>query len=208
MENNDVITIIDYGAGNIGSIVNMVNRMGGESKVTTLASDLIEAKKIILPGVGNFDFGMKKLNESGFIETLEKKVLNDKVPILGICLGAQMMCKNSEEGNLKGFGWFDANVKKFDFENQNELRIPHMGWNYIENKKENLITEGLAEKSKFYFVHSYYISSNNPSEILLETNYGLPFVSALQKENIYAVQFHPEKSHKFGMQLFKNFINL
>jgi glutamine amidotransferase len=208
MEKNEIITIVDYGAGNIGSIVNMISRMGGESKVTSLASDLIASKKIILPGVGSFDFGMKKLNESGFIETLEQKVLIDKVPILGICLGAQMMCKNSEEGNLKGLGWFDANVKKFNFKNHNELRIPHMGWNYIENKKDNLITEGLSVKSKFYFVHSYYISSNNQSEILLETNYGLPFVSALQKENIYAVQFHPEKSHKFGMQLFKNFITL
>jgi glutamine amidotransferase len=206
MENNDVITIIDYGAGNIGSIVNMISRMGGKSIISSSIEDLLNAKKIILPGVGSFDFGMQKLLETGYIETLEKKVLEEKVPILGICLGAQMMCKNSDEGNLQGLGWFDANVKKFEFENKNELRIPHMGWNYIQNKKDNLITEGLAEKSKFYFVHSYYISSNNQSEILLETNYGLPFVSALQKENIYAVQFHPEKSHKFGMQLFKNFI--
>lgn len=146
---------------------------------------------------------MKKLNESGMI-----KVLNEKVPILGICLGAQMMCKNSEEGILNGLGWFDANVLKFKVESSFDKRIPHMGWNYVQLKKDDLITIGFEAKPKFYFVHSYYIKSNNLGDILFETDYGTSFVSGLQKDNIYAVQFHPEKSHKFGMKLFGNFIEI
>lgn len=199
-----MIHVVDYGAGNLGSILNMLKRIGYEAVLTSDAEELKLATKIILPGVGHFDHGMKKLHESGLVNVLHHKVTQEKVPILGICLGAQMMCNGSEEGSAPGLSWFDAEVKKFDM--NLEIRVPHMGWNYVELKKQHPIVMNLPEVSKFYFVHSYHIVSNQKEDVLFETNYGYDFVSALQKENMFACQFHPEKSHKYGMQIFKNFV--
>ena len=203
-----MIYIVDYGIGNLGSIENIILRTGGEVGISSNPIEIEKATKLILPGVGNFDYGMKKLKESGLNEIIEQKALKEKIPTLGICLGAQMMCKSSEEGIEPGLGWFDANVKKFDFLDNAQLRVPHMGWNFVKIKKESLIAKDLAENSRFYFVHSYHMLPNVKEDLLFETSYGYNFASGLQRENLYALQFHPEKSHSFGKQIFKNFINL
>jgi glutamine amidotransferase len=203
-----MIYIVDYGIGNLGSIENIILRIGGEVRISSNSAEIAMATKLILPGVGNFDYGMKKLKESGLKELISQKALNDKIPILGICLGAQMMCKSSEEGMETGLGWFDADVKKFDFCDNAQLRVPHMGWNYVRNKKNSLIAKDLVEDSRFYFVHSYHMFPNIKEDLLFETCYGYNFASGLQRNNLYALQFHPEKSHSYGKQLFRNFINL
>jgi glutamine amidotransferase len=200
-----MIYIIDYGLGNLGSIQNMIKRVGGESKIIDNPNLLMNPTKIILPGVGAFDTGMKKLNENNWLSVLNNEVLVNKIPVLGICLGMQLMTNSSEEGNLKGLGWIDANVKKFIFDS-NLYKIPHMGWNRVKVAKDSYLFDS-TETHKFYFVHSYYVETNNPSDNLLYSNYGNEFVSAFQKDNIIGLQFHPEKSHKFGINLFNKFIN-
>lgn len=204
-----MIFIIDYGAGNLGSIANMLRKLGQSAIITSKPEEIQKAEKLILPGVGRFDYGMSKLKESGLIGALNQKVLEDKTPILGICLGAQLMTKKSEEGKISGLGWFDAEVKKFSFpKEQSDLRIPHMGWNYVMIENETALSKGLPAGSKYYFVHSYYLKANNPEDIFMVTHYGNDFVSALNRDNIYAVQFHPEKSHKYGLKIFQNFLSL
>lgn len=201
-----LIHIIDYGAGNIGSIVNMVRKAGGRSIVTSNKDEIMTAEKLILPGVGHFDYGMKKLKESDLINTLREKVLIQKCPILGICLGAQLMTNGSEEGTEPGLGWIDASVLRFDADLG--VKIPHMGWNYIRTAKETNLSKDFEQYTRFYFVHSYYMKAKDKEDILFETVYGNKFVSALNRDNMYAVQFHPEKSHKYGLKLMQNFINL
>lgn len=214
-----MISVIDYGAGNIGSILNMIRKLSGEAQLVSTPEEITKADKLILPGVGHFDFGMKRLNESGMVEALHESVEEKGTPILGICLGAQLMTKSSAEGILPGLGWFDATVNSFreDWqklglhdvnENGFRLRTPHMGWNYVTLKKPSLLTENLPLDPRFYFVHSYYIKSSSNDDLLFETQYGLTFASGLQHANKYAVQFHPEKSHKFGLKLFENYLKL
>lgn len=204
-----MISIIDYGAGNLGSIANMLRKLGQPAIITSNPEDIKIAEKLILPGVGNFDYGMSKLQASGLIQILNEKVLKDNIPILGICLGAQLMTNKSEEGKIPGLGWFDAEVKKFSFPKEKSgLRIPHMGWNYVSIKKETPLSINLPAESKYYFVHSYYLKSNNPEDIFMTTNYGNDFVSALNHDKIYALQFHPEKSHKYGLKIFQNFLSI
>lgn len=199
-----MIGVIDYGVGNLGSIINMIKRVGGKSKLIDNNDDLDLVNKIIIPGVGSFDHGMKELTKSGLIAKLNHKALEEKIPTLGICLGAQIMCKSSEEGNEPGLGWFDAEVVRFP---DNEFKVPHMGWNIIHNKKEAGIKLSFEEE-RFYFVHSYYMKANNPNDVWFTTNYGIDFTSALNHDNLFACQFHPEKSHKFGYDFFKSFIAL
>jgi len=204
-----MIAIIDYGIGNVGSITNMLKRVKTKSYLASTCEDVEKAEKIILPGIGHFGSGMEALRQSGLIPALEEKALNQKIPILGICLGMHLMGKFSEEGNEKGLGWFDGNVKHFsNMKEAEKVRIPHMGWNYVNIVKKNDLTEGFFENSKFYFVHSYFFECENPNDILLSTNYGEEFTSAFQKENLMGVQFHPEKSHKYGMRLMENFARL
>jgi glutamine amidotransferase len=186
----------------------MLKKVGQKSIISGDINEIKSADKLILPGVGSFDYGMNKLNESGITEVLNEKALNDKIPFLGICLGAQLLTQSSEEGVLAGLGWFKAKTIKFDFSNlQTKLKIPHMGWTEVQAPKPCPLMENLVD-SRFYFVHSFHFTTPDESEIMLQSEFGYPFVSALWKENIYAVQFHPEKSHKFGMQLMRNFINL
>lgn len=214
-----MISVIDYGAGNIGSILNMIRKLSGDAKLVSTPEEISKAEKLILPGVGHFDFGMMTLNESGMVEALHESVEKKGTPILGICLGAQLMTKSSAEGVLPGLGWFDATVNSFRDDWQKlglngvntdgvRLRTPHMGWNYVTLKKSTRLTDNMPSDPRFYFVHSYYINSNVEEDLLFETNYGLPFASGLQHENKYAVQFHPEKSHKFGLKLFENYLKL
>lgn len=202
-----MITIINYNAGNIKSIQNMLKRIGAKSCISSDATEIEQAEKLILPGVGHFDYGMNNLKQSGLIEVLNKKVLIDKIPLLGICLGAQLLGNRSEEGVEKGLGWIDMDIVKFDKTKMpDHLKIPHMSWNEIIVKKDSALLKGLDNNSRFYFVHSYHMKCNNVNDVLANTNYGYEFTSAVEKENIFGVQFHPEKSHKFGMRLLENFV--
>lgn len=204
-----MITIINYNAGNIKSIQNMLKRIGAKSCISSDANEIAQAEKLILPGVGHYDYGMKNLNQSGLIEILNIKVTQEKTPLLGICLGAQLLGNKSEEGTEKGLGWIDLDVVKFDkLKITENLKIPHMSWNEINIKKPSKLMEGLTNEARFYFVHSYHIKTNNKEDELTTSNYGYEFVSAVEKENIFGVQFHPEKSHKYGMKLLDNFVNL
>jgi len=203
-----MIVIIDYGLGNLGSIKNMLKKVGSDSVITSDPEQIAAATKLILPGVGAFDNGMSNLKELGLIELLNKKVLEEKTPILGVCLGMQLFTSRSEEGTLPGLGWIDAEALKFRFDTADRrMTVPHMGWEYVTLRKESRLWENMYEESKFYFVHSYYVRCNREEDVLLTTHYGTDYVSAFEKENIVGVQFHPEKSHKYGMQLFKNFVN-
>ncbi|MEX1238377.1 MAG: imidazole glycerol phosphate synthase subunit HisH [Cyclobacteriaceae bacterium] len=204
-----MVAIIDYQAGNIASIQNMLKRIGADAIVTADSHRLSEASYLILPGVGAFDYGMAKLKELDLLPILQKRVMEDKVPILGICLGAQLMCNRSEEGILPGLGWIDADVKKFPTDaDGNRYRVPHMGWETIARKKNSKLLQDLPDPSRFYFVHSYYINCREPEDKLLINQYGVNYDSAFERDNILGVQFHPEKSHNFGKQLLKNFIGL
>lgn len=199
-----MIGIINYGLGNVGSICNMLKKLQIKNILLDANSNYDSIDKLILPGVGSFDDGMNLLKKNNLIEILNQKVLIEKIPILGICLGMQLMTKSSEEGHLKGLGWIDGTVHKFKFEN-NDIKIPHMGWNDVIPSKESALFMNLNEEARFYHVHSYYVSLNQIEGIIAETNYGGKFTSSFNFDNIYGVQFHPEKSHKFGKQLLLNF---
>lgn len=204
-----MITIVDYGTGNLSSIANMLKRVGCPSVITSDASQIAEAKKLILPGVGAFDTGMRNLHELGLVAILDRKAREERVPILGICLGMQLFVSGSEEGDLAGLGWIDGRVLKFkpDASDKN-LKVPHMGWNQIEQAKESKLFQEADSEQRYYFVHSYYVRPSHDEDVLAKTSYGSAFASALERENIAGVQFHPEKSHKFGMKLLKNFAEM
>jgi len=198
-----MIAILDYGLGNLKSIYNMFKKVGVESVIASDIETIKKADKYLLPGVGSFDHGINSLKGASFFEALEKEVLENKKPILGICLGMQLLTNSSEEGVEKGLGWIDAQTIKFDLEDES-LSIPHMGWNKTNPASRNDIFKNL-EDNRFYFVHSYHVVCNNDKDILATANYGKTFTCSIYQDNIYGVQFHPEKSHKFGMQLLKNF---
>ncbi|NWG08525.1 MAG: imidazole glycerol phosphate synthase subunit HisH [Chloroflexi bacterium] len=203
-----MIIIVDYGMGNLGSILNMLKKVGAPVvKISSDAKEIERAEKLILPGVGAFDTGMQRLRETGLIPLLNEKVLQAKTPTLGVCLGMQLITKVSEEGKLPGLGWLDAETIRFRFDPvKNGLKIPHMGWNTVKVHRAGTLFKDMYPDARFYFVHSFHIVAHNASDILTTTDYGYEFVSAVQQEHIMAVQFHPEKSHKFGMKLYKNFV--
>lgn len=201
-----MIVIVDYGVGNLGSIINMLKKAGTRAIASSEPDVLQQAEKLILPGIGAFDAGMNKLNEHGLVPLLNYLALEKKVPFLGLCLGLQLMTKRSEEGQARGLGWLDAETVRFKFNaEQAHLKVPHMGWNTINIQREHQIFTGLEPDARFYFVHSFFVKSNNPNEVLAKTDYGGEFDSILGKDNILGAQFHPEKSHKFGLHLLKNF---
>ena len=199
-----MITIIDYGMGNLGSVFNMFKKNGVKSKITSDLEEIKSATKLLLPGVGSFDKAMQRINNSGIKDVLDNKVITEKTPILGICLGMQLLTNSSEEGVEKGLGYVNASTKRFAFQDS-KMKIPHMGWNLVHKSTKSKITEGLIQESRFYFVHSYYVKVEHPKNSILKTNYGLEFDSAIQNQNVYGAQFHPEKSHKFGMKFLHNF---
>jgi imidazole glycerol-phosphate synthase subunit HisH len=203
-----VITIIDYKTGNLGSIQNILKKIGVESIVTSDKSEISKATKLIFPGVGAFDTGMKNLAHLDIVDILNEKVLKEKIPVLGICLGMQLMSNKSDEGQLPGLGWIDAEVVRFNFKDTISYKIPHMGWNFVNQEKESCLLKEMYDDARFYFVHSYYFKANDEKDILTSTHYEIKFTSSVEKGNILGVQFHPEKSHKFGMKLLKNFIDL
>ena len=179
-----------------------------EVVISNKYNDIKNAEKIILPGVGHFDFGINQLKQSDLIEILSVKALEEQIPVLGICLGAQLLTKGSEEGSEPGLGWINAQTIKFDRSKMwDNLKVPHMGWNEVKLKKSSKLFQDMPDDPRFYFVHSYHIQCNEPSDVLLSTQYGYEITAAVEHENILGVQFHPEKSHKFGLQLLSNFIN-
>ena len=198
-----MIVIIDYGMGNLGSILNMCRFLNIEASIEDDVESIKNAKKIILPGVGSFDTAMERIKKNGLQDVLNKKALEEKIPFLGICLGMQLLTNRSQEGSLPGLGWIDAEAIKFP-ENR-VLKVPHVGWNEAKPGKSDPMVKGLLEDSRFYFVHSYFVKTNNSEHSLMKTNYGITFDSAISKDNIYGFQFHPEKSHKYGMKILKNF---
>lgn len=201
-----MITIVNYGMGNLGSVANMFKRVGIASEITSDLNKIAKAQKILLPGVGAFDAAMKHINDEGFREVLDNKVLIEKVPTLGICLGMQLLTKSSEEGVLPGLGWVNAKTIKFNFPEQQSLKIPHIGWNPTWAASLTPLTKNLEEDNRYYFVHSYYVVPENERDVMLKTHYGFDFCSGIyNQDNVFGAQFHPEKSHKFGMKLFENF---
>lgn len=203
-----MIVVLDTGCANIGSILSMCRKIGVDAKPSADYKDVLAATKLILPGVGHFDTGMKALHSLNITESLNKRVLGDKVPILGVCLGMQLMCSSSEEGEMPGLGWINAEVKNFKNVLDPALKVPHMGWNNVSVAKPNPLISGEDNESRFYFVHSFFVECADPSDVLLTTEYGIRVTSAFMHENIFGVQFHPEKSHRFGMSLFKKFAEI
>lgn len=205
----DEVTIIDYGVGNLGSIVNMIGRIGGTARVAKTVDEVMAGEKFILPGVGAFDHARKNLDQSGLISSLESKILNEKRPVLGICVGFQLLASRSDEGELPGLGWVDGEVLHFSkLVPDSNFKIPHMGWNRLRILKNSRLFERASETPRFYFVHSYFFKARNESDVLARSSYGHEFDAAIHKENIYGVQFHPEKSHQFGMKLLKGFLEV
>ena len=199
-----MITIVDYGVGNLGSLLNMFNFLRIKAKIESDVKNISRAKKLILPGVGAFDTAMKKINEVlGLRSVLNEHAVIHHTPILGVCLGMQLMMNGSEEGKLPGFGWIEGSAHKFP--HTRTEKVPHVGWNMAYTSKSDPITEALPNDPRYYFSHSYYVKVKNEHDSLLSTNYGITFDSGVRRNNIIGVQFHPEKSHKFGMALLKNF---
>ena len=200
-----MIGIINYGLGNLGSIQNMLRVIGTKSVISDKADVLATCDHLILPGVGAFDAGMSRLAESGLNELIIKLVNDEKIPILGICLGMQMLGRKSEEGELPGLALIPFDNRRFCFKESN-LKIPHMGWDIVDFKQKNQILNSMEGVQRYYFVHSYHAVCDNPDNVLMTCDYGYEFAAAVVKDNIYGVQFHPEKSHNFGMRLLKNFV--
>lgn len=204
-----MITIIDYGLGNILAFVNVYKRLNIPVTIAKTPNDLVGVSKIILPGVGAFDHAMQMLDQSGMRHQIEQLVQQQSIPILGICVGMQMLANGSDEGKLPGLGWVNGVVKKFNISNLPQgILLPHMGWNDVKPLVSGGLFKGLEQDARFYFLHSYYFDCHHRENILAEAEYGLGFSCAVSHRNIYGVQFHPEKSHHFGSQLLKNFAEL
>jgi len=203
-----MIRIVQYGLGNVGAFANIFHRMNIPHGIATCADELEDADSIILPGVGSFDYAMNRLNASGMREKLDHLVLRDKVPVLGVCVGMQMMAHDSEEGSVPGLGWIDATVRRFKLAHLgNRDRLPHMGWSTVRPIDGQTLFVDLPDP-RFYFLHSYYFFPDDPASTLAYTTFGDDFTSACRRDNIYGVQFHPEKSHDWGVKLLKNFAGL
>lgn len=204
-----MITIVDYGLGNIAAFATVYARANIKVSIAKAAADLKQASKLILPGVGHFDHAMRLLQQSGMRETLDEMVLQNKVLVIGVCVGMQMLARSSEEGDLPGLGWIDADVRSFkSSEGTREMSVPHMGWNDVKPLSANPLFAELQADARFYFLHSYFMRCDRGDDILAVCNYGADFACAVQSSNIYGVQFHPEKSHRFGDRLLRNFAGL
>jgi glutamine amidotransferase len=203
-----MITIVDYGLGNLGSVFNMLKKLGIASIITSEPSEVVQARKLILPGVGHFDKAMANMNGSPLRTILDQKAIEERIPILGICLGMQLLTQGSEEGNYPGLGWIPAYTRKFRFAEHTQLKVPHMGWNIVHKSIPSPLTEGFIGEFRFYFVHSYYVHVEDEQNSILKAHHGIEFDAGIQQGNIFGVQFHPERSHRFGMKLLENFARI
>ncbi len=201
------VVIVDCGLGNIASVLNMVRKESGHAKTSSCADDILSASKLILPGVGAFDYGIKQLRKLGLFTAIQHQA-DSGVPLLGICLGMQLLGNRSEEGEMDGLGLIQADFKRFSFDGVPPLRIPHVGWNQVDVVKKNPLIPSDGSEQRFYFTHSYHAVCANEGDMLATTEYGYAFAAAYSRESVYGVQFHPEKSHRFGMALIKNFLDL
>jgi imidazole glycerol-phosphate synthase subunit HisH len=202
-----MLVIVDYGLGNLGSIANMATRLGAEPVVSSDHDVLRAADKLILPGVGAFDRGMQNLRERRLVDVLAQKALDERVPVLGLCLGMHLLTRGSEEGGEPGLGWLDAETVRFRFGGDaDRLKVPHMGWNQVAGRRSHYLLGDSDDERRYYFVHSFHVACSDPELVVGETTYGYPFSSIIARDNIAGVQFHPEKSHKFGMAMLRNFI--
>lgn len=204
-----MIAIVNYGLGNIQAFANIYKRLNIDASIASSPEELLATDRIILPGVGAFDWAMTRLNESGMRGALEKEVIGNGKPVLGICVGMQMMAKRSDEGGLAGLGWIDAEVRKFDTASfTQKTHLPHMGWNDVTPLKKDGLFNNLDSGARFYFLHSYYFAPHAPETVLAVTDYNGQYASAVRSGNVFGVQFHPEKSHQWGIQLLKNFAEI
>lgn len=204
-----MITIVDYGLGNVQAIANIYRRLNIPVSAASSVAQLGDAEKIVLPGVGAFDWAMERLNDSGMRGRLDELVKDKKSNVLGICVGMQMLATRSDEGLLAGLGWVDADVKIFeDSRFTGRTHLPHMGWNDVSPRRGDCLFRGLETESRFYFLHSYYFAPRDERDVLADADYGGRFACAVRRENVFGVQFHPEKSHRWGIQLLKNFAEL
>jgi imidazole glycerol-phosphate synthase subunit HisH len=201
-----MIAVVDYGMGNLGAIQNMLRRIGVAAEVTGDAATLARAAKILLPGVGAFDTAMERINASGLRAVLDRKALEERVPIMGICLGMQLLTRGSEEGRLPGLGWIPAAARRFP--HAPDIKVPHMGWNAVTAVRDSPLTVGVGPETRYYFVHSYFVQVDDPRDTILQAHYGVTFDAVIGRGNLYGAQFHPEKSHRYGMALLGNFARL
>lgn len=203
-----MLVIVDYKMGNLHSVKKKLDFLKVDSVISSDPAILLSASKLILPGVGHFGRAMENLRKLNLIDALNEAVIEKKIPVLGICLGMQLMAKSSEEGDVEGLGWFNADVIKIQVSDTIKFKIPHIGWNTINNEKESILMQDIADESEFYFVHAYHVQCHDTSDILNTTTYNRKMVSAIEKNNIFGVQYHPEKSHEVGEKLISNFIKL
>lgn len=203
-----MISVLDYGAGNVGSVIRMIERAGGAARRIGSAQEVLAAGKLVLPGVGAFGYGMAQLASRGLVPALNAVALETRIPILGICLGMQLMCRSSEEADVAGLGWIDAEVRRFPAPEATGLRVPHMGWNTLRVVCANPLLPLDAGEQRFYFVHSYRVSCHDLADPIALAHYGDDFVAAFARGNLLGVQFHPEKSHRFGMELMRRFVEI
>jgi len=202
---SEVIAIVNYGMGNLASINNMLKKIGAKSEITSDPARIRSAQKLILPGVGAFDTGMKRLADLGLMDVLNEQVRQRGIPVLGICLGMQLMTAGSEEGALSGLAWIDADTRRFRPLENSALKVPHMGWNVVRSEKPSALLRNCVGEQRFYFVHSYYVCCRSRADVLLTSDFAGTFDAGFERANIMGVQFHPEKSHRFGMSLLRNF---
>lgn len=200
------VAVIDYGMGNIGSICKMLRLVGADPVVSSDPRQLRAVDSLVLPGIGHFDRAITNLTAAGLVDELKELVQRREIPILGICLGMQLMCTSSEEGTQAGLGFLDARVRRFEFSGERRLKVPHMGWRDLEIARPSALLDGLDDASRFYFVHSYFVDCADDADVLARATYGDAFVAAFERGNVRGVQFHPEKSHRFGIRLFQNFV--
>ncbi|MGB3423199.1 MAG: imidazole glycerol phosphate synthase subunit HisH [Castellaniella sp.] len=200
------ISVLDYGCGNIRSVIRMLEKAGAPAHCVSTPEAVRDAQAVVLPGVGAFDHGMQAVRDRGLDHALDAVVQEGRVPVLGICLGMQLMCRGSEEGTLPGLGWFDAQATRFPDPGLTRLPVPHMGWNTLHIAKENALLSADEPDQRFYFVHSYRIQCNDPADVVATCDYGGSFVAAFSKANLFGAQFHPEKSHRFGLAMMRRFV--
>jgi imidazole glycerol-phosphate synthase subunit HisH len=203
-----MIAVVSYGVSNVGSILNMLRKIGAPAVAVSTPAEIERAEKLILPGIGAFDNGMKALSDLGLAEPLKERVVRDGVPILGICLGMQLLGQGSEEGALAGLGLLEGRCVRFCRGGEPPLRVPHMGWNVLAPRRDSALLTGLDEHARFYFVHSYHLGCGDPVDVLATARYGVEFTAMVQRGNVWGAQFHPEKSHRYGMALLGNFARL